>query len=61
MGVVVADDFQGDAVVQKDLGGVKFCNPFRVDGFLTYCRIKMLALETLWSMIVRMVLKPCDG
>jgi len=31
---VVADDLQGNPIVREDLRGVKFCNTFRVNGFL---------------------------
>jgi hypothetical protein len=31
---VVTDDLQGDSIVREDLGGVEFCNAFRVYGFL---------------------------
>ena len=34
MRITVTDDLQGDSIVGEDLGGVKFCNAFRVDGFL---------------------------
>ena len=34
MSITVADDLQGDPVVREDLGGIKFCNAFGVNGFL---------------------------
>jgi hypothetical protein len=34
MSVAVADDLQGNPIVREDLGGIKFCNAFRVNGFL---------------------------